>query len=119
MDDQSLPQPLLRGSNILSSTETLFKGLKYRPQTQATQTTFNFILAIVAKKLGNVPQEIVYSAADVILEDLKDEGLKDFEKKEEIDDILRACLSLEEFNELVNLGKKITDYDVDDEAIIP
>ncbi|KAH8785695.1 hypothetical protein F5883DRAFT_535852 [Diaporthe sp. PMI_573] len=113
MDDQSLPRPQLRGSDILSSTETLFKGLQYRPQTQATQTTFDFILAIVAKKLGDVSQEIVHSAADVILENLKDEDLKDFEKKEEIDDILGACLSLKEFNELVNLGKKITDYDVD------
>jgi pre-mRNA-splicing helicase BRR2 len=114
MDDQSLPRPLLSGSNLLSSTETLFKGLRYRPRTQATQTTFNYILAIVAKKLGVLSLEVVYSAADVTLEHLKDEDLKDFEKKEEIDDILGACLSLKEFNELVDLGKQITDYDVED-----
>ncbi|KAI3395685.1 hypothetical protein diail_982 [Diaporthe ilicicola] len=110
MDDQSLPRPLLRGSDIPSSTDPLFQGLRYRPQTQATQTTFDQILAIVAKKMGDVPQEVVHSAADVTLENLKDEDLKDFEKKAEIDDILEACLSLKEFNELVNLGKKITDY---------
>lgn len=73
----------------------------------------------MAKKVGTISQVIVYSAADATLEYLKDEDLKDSEKKEEIDDILGAVLSLKEFNELVNLGKKITDYDVEDEAIIP
>lgn len=110
MNNQSLPQPLLRGSGILSSTEKLFEGLRYRPQTRATQTIFNLILAIVAKKLGDVSQEIVHSAADATLEYLKDEDLKDFEKKWEIDDLLEVHLSLKEFNELVHLGKKITDY---------
>lgn len=159
MDNQSLSRPLFGGSNTPSNTETLF--LKYRPQTQATQTTFNFILAFVAKKLGlsqeavqsatdvlseyltdkefkdikdlmdfqkkeeiddmlgtylsskesdvRLEQGAVYSATDVVLECLKDEDLKDFEKKEEIEDVLGKGLSSEEFNELVDLGKKITD----------
>lgn len=158
MNDQSLSQPLFGGSNILSNTETLF--LKYQPQTQATQTTFNFILAFVAKKLGlceeaapsaldvlseyltdeelkdielkdiedlldfqkkeeiddmrleHLEQEAVYGATDIILEFLKDEDLNDFERKEEIEYVLGTCLSSEEFNELVDLGKNITDYDV-------
>jgi hypothetical protein len=148
MDDQSLSQPLFGGSNTPSNTETLF--LKYQPHTQATKTTFNFILAFVAKKLGlrqqaiqnatdilseyltdeefkdienlidfqkkeeindiRLEQETIYDATDIILEYLKDEDLKDFKKKEEIEDVLGTCLSLEEFNELVDLGKKITDY---------
>lgn len=160
MNDQSLSQPLFGGSNTPSNTEILF--LKYQPQTQATQTTFNFILAFVAKKSGlcqeavqsatdvlsehltdeefkdikdfmdfqkkeeiddmlgtclssevfdmRLEQETVYDATDIILEYLKDEDLKDFEKKEEIEDVLGTCLSSEEFNELVDLGKKITDY---------
>lgn len=115
----SLPRPLLRDGGILSGGEALFEGLRYRPRTQATRATFDFILTIVAKKLGDVPQEVVHSAADVTLEYLKDEGLKDFDKKEEIDDLLGVSLSPKEFNELVNLGKKITDYDAEDEATIP
>lgn len=55
-------------------------------------------------------QETVYDATDIILEYLKDEDLEDFEKKEEIEGVLGTCLSSEEFNELVDLGKKITDY---------
>lgn len=110
MNNQSLPRPLVGGSGIPSSTETLLEGIRYRPQTQATQTILNLILAIVAKKLGDVSQEIVRIVADATLEYLKDEDLKDFEKKWKIDDILGGHLSLKEFNELVNLGKKITDY---------
>lgn len=73
----------------------------------------------MAKKVGTISQAVVYSAADATLGYLKDEDLKDSEKKEQIDDILGAVLSLKEFDELVNLGKKITDYDAEDEAIIP
>ncbi|KAF2270673.1 pre-mRNA splicing factor [Lojkania enalia] len=55
------------------------------------------------------------SAADAVLEYLKDEDLKDFDKKREIDDLLGTSMGPKEFNELVNLGKKITDYDAQDE----
>src|SRR4029434_5454031 len=41
--------------------------------------------------------------------------LKDFDKKKEIDDILGVSMNPKQFNELVNLGKKITDYDAQDE----
>lgn len=106
---------LSRGGGILSGAEALVEGLRYRPRTQATRATFDFILTIVAKNLGDVPQEVVRSAADATLEYLKDEDLKDFDKKKEIDDLLGASLNPKEFNELVNLGKKITDYDAEDE----
>ncbi|KAJ9142130.1 Pre-mRNA-splicing factor brr2 [Pleurostoma richardsiae] len=104
-----------RGGGILSGADALVEGLRYRPRTQTTRATFDLILTIVANKLGDVPQEVVRSAADAALEYLKDEDLKDFDKKKEIDDLLGASLSPKEFNELVNLGKKITDYDADDE----
>lgn len=116
---RSLPRPLFTGGGILSGTEALVEGLRYRPRTQATRATFDFILTIVAKKLGDVPQEVVRSAADATLEYLKDEDLKDFNKKMENDDLLGVSLSSKEFNELVNLGKKFTDYDAEDEATIP
>ncbi|KAG9880357.1 Sec63-domain-containing protein, partial [Aureobasidium melanogenum] len=58
---------------------------------------------------------ITASATDSILEYLKDQDLKDFDKKREIDDIIGVSLSSKEYNELVNLGKKITDYDAQDE----
>lgn len=104
-----------RAGGILSGAEALIEGLRYRPRTQPTRDSFNLILTIVAENLGDVPHEVVRSAADATLEYLKDDDLKDFDKKKEIDDILGATMSAKQFNELVNLGKKITDYDAQDE----
>jgi hypothetical protein len=103
-----LLRALSRGGGKLSGAEALVEGPSYQPQTQATRETFDLIKTIVAKKLGI--QEVVHIVADAILECLKDKFLKDFEKKKEIDDLLNVSLSPEEFDELVNLGKKITDY---------
>ncbi|GCB24855.1 pre-mRNA-splicing factor brr2 [Aspergillus awamori] len=105
----------LRGQGILSAADALVEGLKYRPRTPATRATYDLILTMTATHLGDVPHEVVRSAADAVLELLKDEEMKDFDKKKEIDDLLGSSMNPKEFNELVNLGKKITDYDAQDE----
>ena len=105
----------MRGAGILSAADALVEGLKYRPRTPATRQTYDLILTTTANNLGDVPHEVVRSAADAILELLKDENMKDFDKKKEIDDLLGVTLDPKAFNELVNLGKKITDYDGQDE----
>ena len=105
----------LRGAGILSAADALVEGLRYRPRTPATRQTYDLILTTTANNLGDVPHEVVRSAADAVLEFLKDENLKDSEKKKEIDDLLATSMSPKEFNDLVNLGKKITDYDAQDD----
>ena len=104
-----------RGAGILSAGETLIEGIKYRPRTPATRATFDLLLTVTATALGDVPQEMVRSAADMVLEYLKDDSLKDLDKKKDIDDIVGTSMTPKQFNELVNLGKKITDYDAQDE----
>ncbi|KAK3311268.1 Sec63 Brl domain-containing protein [Chaetomium strumarium] len=104
-----------RGGGVLSGADALIEGIRYRPRTQPTRDAFNLILSIVAENLGDVPPEVVRSAADATLEYLKDDDLKDFDKKKEIDDILGVSMGAKQFNELMNLGKKITDYDAQDE----
>jgi pre-mRNA-splicing helicase BRR2 len=105
----------LRGAGILSQADALIEGLRYRPRTPATRATYDLIITTVAQNLGDVPHEMVRSAADAVLEYLKDDDLKDFDKKKEIDDLLGTTMNSKQFNELVNLGKKITDYDAQDE----
>jgi pre-mRNA-splicing helicase BRR2 len=105
----------LRGTGILSAADALVEGIVYRPRTSATRATYDLIITTVANNLGDVSHEIVRSAADAVLEYLKDDDMKDFDKKKEIDDLLGASLSPKQFNELVNLGKKITDYEAQDE----
>ena len=107
----------MRGSGILSAADALVEGLKYRPRTPATRQTYDLILTTTANNLGDVPHEVVRSAADAILEILKDENMKDFDKKKDIDDLLGLTMGSKEFNELVNLGKKITDYEGQDEDV--
>ncbi|KAL2889402.1 Pre-mRNA-splicing factor brr2 [Ceratocystis lukuohia] len=99
----------------LSAADIAVEGIQYRPRTVETRATFNLILTIVANNLGDVSYDVVRSAADAVLEYLKDEDMKDFDKKKEIDDILGTSLSPKEFNELINLSKKITDYDAQDD----
>ena len=104
-----------RGTGILGTTDMGIDGLTYRPRTPATRETYNLILSLAASVLGDVPQEVVLSAVDVVLQYLKDDDMKDFDKKKEIDSLIGTTLSPEDFNKLVNLGKKITDYGMEDD----
>ncbi|KAI0482782.1 Sec63 Brl domain-containing protein, partial [Xylariaceae sp. FL0804] len=105
----------MRATGILGQSDLLVEGLTYRPRTTATRETYNLILHVVANSLGDVSQDVVISAADAVLEYLKDEDMKDFDKKKEVDDLLGTSLNPKQFNELVNLGKKITDYHAQDD----
>ncbi|CRK36749.1 hypothetical protein BN1723_018626, partial [Verticillium longisporum] len=78
----------MRGTGVLGTADFAIEGITYRPRTPATRATYELILKIVADNLGDVPQSAVLSAADVILEFLKDDDLKDNERKKEIDDML-------------------------------
>ena len=105
-----------RAAGVLSQADLNIEGLRYRPRTAATKDVYDLIATNVAQKMGgDYGVQITASATDSILEYLKDDALKDFDKKKEIDDILGITLSSKEFNQLVNLGKKITDYEAQDE----
>ncbi|CAG8675083.1 6955_t:CDS:2 [Cetraspora pellucida] len=95
-------------SNVLAATE-YFDGLSYRPRTKETRETYELILAFVHQNLGDQAQDVIRSAADDILQVLKDDKLKDFDKKKAIENVIGAITS-DRFAQLVNLGKKITDY---------
>ena len=105
-----------RAAGILSQADLNIESLRYRPRTAATKDVYDLIATNVAQKMGgDYGLAVTASATDSILEFLKDDGMKDFDKKKEIDDILGITLSSKEFNQLVNLGKKISDYDAQDE----
>lgn len=101
-------------ADIIEATQDV-EGLTYRPRTAETREVYELILSAVHTALGDQAQDIVRSAADLVLEILKNERVKDFEKKKEIQEILGPITS-ERFSQLVNLSKKITDYDANDET---
>lgn len=55
------------------------------------------------------PRDVLCGAADEVLQVMKNDRLKDKERKKEVEELLGG-LAEERFAVLVNLGKKITDW---------
>lgn len=91
------------------------EGLDYRPRTAETREVYELMLSAVHSLLGDSPPAMVRSAADVVLGYLKDDSLKDFDKKREVDALFSGTVPADVFSQLVTLGKKITDYGEEEE----
>ena len=103
-------------ADIIEATQDV-EGLTYRPRTAETREVYEFMLSAVHQALGDQAQDIIRSATDTVLETLKNENLRDFDKKKEIEDILGG-ISNDTFSQLVTLSKKITDYGAEDEEMV-
>lgn len=102
----------MKGATLLSEGIDEMVGIVYRPKTQETRQTYEVLLSFIQEALGDQPRDILCGAADEILAVLKQDRLKEREKKKEIDNLLGAVAE-ERFALLVNLGKKITDFGTD------
>ncbi|KZV62423.1 Sec63-domain-containing protein [Peniophora sp. CONT] len=101
-------------ADILESTADV-EGLTYRPRTAETREVYELMLGAVHRGLGDQAADVVRSAADMVLEALKDESMKDFDKKKAVEEVL-GTVKPEDFAQLLGLSKKITDYGAEDEA---
>lgn len=108
------PEKQYGHSSILEATTDL-EGLVYRPSTTENREVFDSMLALVSKLLGDQSQDIIRSAGDFILEQLKDTGAKELDKKREIESAIGSSLSEGDFLRFVQLARKINDYDNDKE----
>jgi len=86
------------------------EGLRYRPRTTETREVYELMLGLVHHSLGDQTQEVVRSATDAVLEGLKRDDLKEFDKRKEVEIVL-GSLTEEVWGQLMNLSKKVTDYD--------
>jgi pre-mRNA-splicing helicase BRR2 len=102
-------------ADILEATQDV-EGLTYRPRTAETREVYELILSTVHLALGDQAQDVVRSAADTVLESLKSENIKDFDKKKDVEEVLGPVTG-ETFSRLINLSKKITDYGAEDETM--
>ncbi|XP_017483970.1 PREDICTED: putative U5 small nuclear ribonucleoprotein 200 kDa helicase, partial [Rhagoletis zephyria] len=102
----------MKGATLLSEGIDEMVGIVYRPKTQETRQTYEVLLSFIQEALGDQPRDILCGAADEILAVLKNDKLKDRERKREIDSLLGSVTD-ERFALLVNLGKKITDFGSD------
>ncbi|KZT07923.1 putative RNA helicase [Laetiporus sulphureus 93-53] len=103
-------------TDIIEATQDV-EGLTYRPRTAETREVYELILSSVHQALGDQAQDVVRSAADMVLETLKNENTKDFDKKKEVEEVV-GPVSNEQFAQLLNLSKKITDFGAEDETMI-
>lgn len=98
------------GARDILSAADLMEGMEYIPRTAETRDTYELILSAVHDAMGGEqPQDVIRDATDFVIVTLKDENLKDFDKKKEIASAIPG-ISTETFTTLVNLGKKITDF---------
>lgn len=102
-------------ADVLESVAQL-EGLRYRPRTMETREVYELLLGLVHQNLGDQTQEVVRSATDAVLEGLKRDDLKEFDKRKEVEIVL-GSITEEVWSQLMNLSKKVTDYDEEaDEA---
>lgn len=99
----------MKGATLLSEGIDDFVGIVYRPKTQETRQTYEVILSFIQAALGDQPRDVLCGAADEVLQVMKNDRLKDKERKKEVEELLGG-LAEERFAVLVNLGKKITDW---------
>ncbi len=85
----------------------------YKPKTAETRQTYEVLLSFIQDALGDQPRDVLQGAVDEVLRTLKDQNMKDADKKRDTQELLGTSLAEERFAVLVNLGKKITDYGFD------
>ncbi|XP_010459790.1 PREDICTED: DExH-box ATP-dependent RNA helicase DExH12 [Camelina sativa] len=95
----------LREESVLTDTDDAV----YQPKTKETRAAYEAMLSLIQQQLGGLPLNIVSGAADEILAVLKNETLKNPEKKMEIEKLLNKIKD-QEFDQLVSIGKLITDF---------
>lgn len=100
----------LRGSGEVG--EEALGGVTYRPTLKETRATHEILLSFIQQLIGDQPRDILCAAADEVLGSLKDDYLKDKEKKAEVLALL-GPMPEEQYAMLVSLSKKITDYGSD------
>lgn len=103
----------MKGVTLLSDNMDQMVGIIYRPKTQETRQTYEVLLSFIQEAIGDQPRDILCGAADEVLAVLKNDRLKEKEKKRETESYL-GNLAEERFALLVNLGKKITDFGSDE-----
>jgi len=95
----------------------------YQPTTQMARATYEALLTTIGSKalLGNQSSSILRDAAEEVIQLLKDGGLRDPERHDQISRLLTGKgasaargiggLSSERYAEFVRLGKRLDDYD--------
>ncbi|CAB4065806.1 SNRNP200 [Lepeophtheirus salmonis] len=94
-----------KGGKSGDASDSLF----YKPKTEETKSTFEVLLSFLSSFFGDQPEDVLKGAAEEILLTLKNDNLKEKERRKETE-VLLGGLNDERYALLVNLSKKITDF---------
>lgn len=96
--------------------------LKYRPKTKETRQAYEHILTFLQQlaDFSDQPASVLRSATEEVLIILKatEESWKDFDRKSRIEQVLgikSGEVSSEKYSQLATLGRRITDFSLDNE----
>ncbi|XP_072962861.1 DExH-box ATP-dependent RNA helicase DExH12-like [Typha angustifolia] len=81
----------------------------YQPKTKETRAAYEALLSVIQQQFGGQPQDILSGAADEVLAVLKNDKVKNPDKKKDIEKLLNP-ISNQLFDQLVSIGRLITDY---------
>jgi pre-mRNA-splicing helicase BRR2 len=81
----------------------------YKPHTKETRAAYEALLSLIQQQLGGQPLDILAGAADEVLATLKNDKVKNPDKKKDIEQLLNPIPS-QLFDQLVSIGKLITDF---------
>ncbi|CAF4909304.1 unnamed protein product, partial [Rotaria sp. Silwood1] len=105
-----------KGQTLLGDSADDASSILYRPKTQETKQTYEVLLGFIQEAIGDQARSILCGAADEVLIVLKNDKLRDKDRKNEIETLLSTKIPEQRFAFLVNLGKKITDWSTDDKT---
>ncbi|RWS21437.1 U5 small nuclear ribonucleoprotein helicase-like protein, partial [Leptotrombidium deliense] len=103
----------LKGQSLLSDGIENIVGVMYRPKTPETRQTYEILLSFIQESIGDQPRDVLCGAADEVLAVLKNEKMKEKEKRKDCFDLL-GSIPDERYAILISLCKKITDYGSDE-----
>ncbi|CAF1520719.1 unnamed protein product, partial [Adineta ricciae] len=117
-DDHSSKYDVARfkGQTLIADAADDTSSILYRPKTQETKQTYEVLLGFIQEAVGDQARSILCGAADEVLIILKNDKLRDKDRKNEIETLLSTKIPEQRFAFLVNLGKKITDWATDDKS---
>lgn len=108
----------LRGKSLVTESQDELDEVVYRPKTAETKQTYEFLLSVLQESLGDVERKVLGGAADEVLFTLKDDKLKEKERRKITNELL-GRISDQTYTTIVNLCKKITDFGSAQESSLP
>ena len=85
-------------------------GGLYRPKTRETRAAYEALLGSIQAQIGDQPADVLRGAVDEVLAVLKSDAItRDADRKRALEGLVNA-MSAERFDQLVGLGRLVTDY---------